>query len=329
VISAASQIDAAGHRVVHGGPHFEDPVTITPEVRSAIAGVSALAPLHIRSELEGMRVVEDMLGGVPQIAVFDTGFHRQMPLEAAVYPGPYEWFATGIRRYGFHGINHQYSAGRAAQLLGESLRSLKIVTCHLGNGCSITAVEGGRSVDTTMGFTPLDGLMMGTRSGTVDPAILTFLMREHHLEANDIDRVLNQQSGLLGISGISGDLRDILAAMRQGHQRAKLAFDIYVHRIRAAIGGMATVMGGMDALVFTGGVGENSPEVRAETCTKLGYLGLRLDPKGNVCLSPDTDISSRDSLVRVLVIRAEEDWAIATESWKLARAGATADRAIA
>ncbi len=324
VIRSLSDIDAAGHRVVHGGPHLEHTVTITPEVRSAIAGLAAFAPLHIRSELEGMRVVENLLGAVPQIAVFDTGFHRHMPLEAAVYPGPWEWFEAGIRRYGFHGISHQYCAGRAAQLLGKDVRSLKVVTCHLGNGCSITAIEGGRSVDTTMGFTPLDGLMMGTRSGALDPAILTFLIRKYDLEARDLDRILNQESGLLGISGISGDLRDILAAMRHGHQRAKLAFDLYVHRIRAAIGGMAAVLGGIDALVFTGGVGENSPDLRAAACITLGYLGLHLDSDKNICPSPDADISLPHSLVRVLVIRAEEDWAIATESWRLTRTAASA-----
>ena len=323
-IASPSDIDAVGHRVVHGGPHFEDPVLVTPEVLSAIADVSAFAPLHIRSELEGMKTVENLLGSVPQMAVFDTGFHRQMPLPAAVYPGPYEWFEGGIRRYGFHGINHQYCAGRSAQLLGKDQTSLKVVTCHLGNGCSVAAVHGGRSVDTTMGFTPLDGLMMGTRSGAVDPGILTFLMRHGKLDGSDIDRVLNQRSGLLGISGRSADMRDILAAIREGHKRAKLAFDIYVHRLRSAIGGMAAVLSGMDALVFTAGVGENSPEVRAAACETLEFLGLRLDASKNARPSLDEDVSSADSHVRVLVIRAEEDWAIAAECWKLACTAAPA-----
>jgi len=324
VIGSASDIDAVGHRVVHGGPHFEDPVAITPEVVSAIAGVSAFAPLYIRSELEGIRMIEGLLGAVPQMAVFDTGFHRQMPLAAAVYPGPYEWFESGIRRYGFHGINHQYCAGRAAQLLDRDVRSLKLVTCHLGNGCSIAAIDGGRSVDTTMGFTPLDGLMMGTRSGAVDPGILTYLMREHQLDGPEIDRVLNQRSGLLGISGVSGDMREILSAVNDGHKRAKLAFDIYVHRIRSAIGGMIPVLGGIDALVFTGGVGENSPDVRAVACSTLGYLGLNLDARKNAHPSLDEEISAPGSLVRVLVIRAEEDWTIAAECWKLSRAASPA-----
>ena len=267
-----------------------------------------------------MEIVGSVLGAIPQIAVFDTGFHRQMPESSAIYPGPYEWAEKEIRRYGFHGINHQYCAGRAAQLLRKDATSLNLVSCHLGNGCSVTAIQGGLSVDTTMGFTPLEGLMMGTRSGSVDPGILTFLMRQEKLDAEKIDHVLNQESGLLGISGVSGDMRDILAAMQRGHERAKLAFDIYIHRLRAAIGGMAAVLGGMDGLVFTAGVGENSPEVRAAACSILAFLDLKLDRELNSRPFLDCDISTADSRVRVLVIRAEEDWAIATECWKLARA---------
>ena len=319
-VARASEIDAVGHRVVHGGPHFENPVVITNEVRSAIDSVSAFAPLHIRAELEGVKIVESLLGTIPQIAVFDTGFHGQMRPSAAIYPGPYEWFERGIRRYGFHGINHQYCTERAAQLLGKDPESLKLVTCHLGNGCSLAAIQEGRSVDTTMGFTPLDGLMMGTRSGSVDPGILTYLMRQGQLDGQEIDELLNQKSGLLGISGLSSDMRDILAGIQRGHERAKLAFDIYVHRLRAAIGGMAAVLGGVDALVFTAGVGENSPEVRAAACKGLEFLGLKLDSKTNARPTLDQDISTPDSRVRVLVIRAEEDWAIAKECWKLARA---------
>jgi len=318
-IASFSEIDAVGHRVVHGGPHFEEPMVITHEVRAAIDSVSAFAPLHIRAEVEGMEIIEDLLGAVPQVAVFDTGFHRQIPLPAAVYPGPYDWFESGIRRYGFHGINHQYCAERAAQMLGADVRALKIVSCHLGNGCSITAIHEGRSIDTTMGFTPLDGLMMGTRSGAVDPGVLTYLMRQDHLDAEAIDKMLNQQSGLLGVSGLSSDMREILTAIHQGHKRAKLAFDIYVHRLRAAIGGMAAVLGGMDALVFTAGVGENSAEVRAAACLGLEFLGVRLANQANARPCLDQDVSSPESRVRVLVIRAEEDWAIAKECWKLTR----------
>jgi acetate kinase len=316
-LTSLSDIDVVGHRVVHGGPHFEEPVIVTPEVRSAIASVSTLAPLHIRAELEGMEIIDNLLGSVPQIAVFDTGFHRQMPLYVQTYPGPYDWFAKGIRRYGFHGINHEYCAARAAQLVEKEPRSLKVVSCHLGNGCSVAAIQDGRSIDTTMGFTPLEGLAMGTRSGSVDPGILIYLMREGKLGHEQIDQMLNQESGLLGISGVSSDMREILAAIKQGAARAKLAFDIFVHRLRSAIGEMAAALGGLDVLVFTAGVGENSAEVRAATCEKLEFLGLTLDPALNERPIRDCDIATKDSQARILVIRAEEDWAIATECWKL------------
>jgi acetate kinase len=304
-VRSEADIDVVGHRVVHGGPHLADPVAITPDVHAEIQSVSAFAPLHIQAELEGVNIIEKILGDVPQVAVFDTGFHQQMPAAATVYPGPYEWFKKGIRRYGFHGINHQYCTVRAGQLLGKNPKSLKLVICHLGNGCSISAVQHGRSIDTTMGFTPLDGLMMGTRSGAVDPGILTHLMHEDGLDGKRIDELLNKHSGLLGISGLSSDMRDILAAIRQGHERAQLAFDIYIHRIRAAIGAMAAVLGGVDAVVFTAGVGENSPEVRSAACRGLEFAGLQLNYTANETSSLDQDIAAVDSTVRVLVIRAE------------------------
>jgi len=321
VVRSRDEIDVVGHRVVHGGPNYEEPVLLTAAVKSGIADVSVFAPLHNRAELEGMEVIEKLLGRVPQVAVFDTGFHRRMPPAAAVYPGPYQWFESGIRRYGFHGVNHQYCATRAAHLLGRDLNSLKLVTCHLGNGCSLAAIREGYSIDTTMGFTPLEGLMMGTRSGSVDPGILTYLMRQVRLQAQGIDDVLNKESGLLGISGISGDMREILAFMKRGHSRAKLAFDIYVHRLQAGIGSMIAVLGGVDALVFTAGVGENSPEVRAAACQQLGFLRLELDADANAQGLSDRDIVTPDSAVRVLVIRAQEDWAIARECWHLMTCG--------
>jgi acetate kinase len=316
-VTSPDEIRVVGHRVVHGGPRYEEPVLVTSEVKGGIAGVSAFAPLHNRAELEGMEIVEKLLGAIPQVAVFDTGFHRKMPPAAAVYPGPYEWFESGIHRYGFHGINHQYCAARAAQLIHRDLNSLKLVTCHLGNGCSLAAIQEGHSIDTTMGFTPLEGLMMGTRSGSVDPGILTYLMRERSLQAQEIDDVLNKESGLLGISGISGDMREILSSMKQGNSRAKLAFDIYVHRLQAGIGAMVSVLGGIDALVFTAGVGENSAEVRAAACAPLRFLGLKLDDAANAQRGPDGDIAASDSAVRVLIIRAQEDWTIAKECWRL------------
>jgi len=316
-ISSPSDIDVVGHRVVHGGPQYFEPSIVTAKVKSAIGSVSVFAPLHNRAELEGMEVVTKLLGPVPQIAVFDTGFHRTMPLSAATYPGPYDWFEQGIRRYGFHGINHQYCAQRAAQLLGKNLNSLKLVTCHLGNGCSLAAIREGRSADTTMGFTPVEGLMMGTRSGSVDPGILTYLIRERKFSGEQLDEVLNEKAGLLGISGISSDMRKIIAASRTGHERAKLALDIYIHRLRSGIGAMIAVLGGIDALVFTAGVGENSPEVRAAACDNLAFLGLRLDQGKNTQSPVDEDISAPDTTVRVLVIHAQEDWMIARECWNL------------
>lgn len=317
VVSSLSEIDVVGHRIVHGGPSFEDPVLITPAVKSAIAKVSAIAPLHNRAELEGVEIVEKLLGAVRQVAVFDTGFHKKMPLSAMVYPGPYEWFAAGIRRYGFHGINHKYCARRSAHLLRRDPDSFKLVTCHLGNGCSLAAIRNGRSIDTTMGFTPLEGLMMGTRSGSVDPGILTYLMRQNHLSGEQLDDLLNQHSGLLGISGISGDMRQVLAAVKNGHERASLALEIYIHRLVEEVGAMIAILGGIDALVFTAGVGENSPEVRAGACRNLEHVGVKLDLKKNSESLADQDISDLDSPVRVLIIRAGEDWEIARDCWKL------------
>ncbi len=325
-ISNLSEIDVVGHRVVHGGPHHFEPAIVTAEVKSAIADVSAFAPLHNRAELEGMEIVEKLLGAVPQVAVFDTGFHRNMPLSASTYPGPYEWYEQGIHRYGFHGINHQYCAERAAQLLGRELKTLKLVSCHLGNGCSLAAVCEGKSIDTTMGFTPVEGLMMGTRSGTVDPGILTYLMRHKRMSGQQIDELLNKQSGLLGISGFSGDMREIQAAIKDGTnaektKRAQLAFDIYVHRLQSGIGAMVGVMGGIDALIFTAGVGENSPEVRSAVCQNLSFMGVNLDVEKNAPspMKNDQDIAASASATRVLLIRAQEDWMIARECARIIR----------
>lgn len=317
-ISGPSDIDMVGHRVVHGGPRFREPALVTAAVKAAISDAAAFAPLHSRAELEGMEIVAKLFGPVPQLAVFDTGFHRTIPLSASTYPGPYEWFEQGIRRYGFHGINHQYCAHRAAQMLGRELNSLKLVTCHLGNGCSLAAIREGRSIDTTMGFTPLEGLMMGTRSGSVDPGIVTYLVRQQHRSGEELDDILNKKSGLLGVSGISSDMREILAAVKNGHERAKLAFDIYVHRLQSGIGSMIAVLGGVDALVFTAGVGENSAEVRGAACEKFAFLGLKIDPRKNKTMAHDAAIAAPDSAVRVLVIHAQEDWMIARECWNLA-----------
>ena len=317
VLAQLSEIDVVGHRVVNGGREFTKPTRITPEVTAAIEKMAVFAPLHNRAELEGIAQIEKLCGGMPQVAVFDTGFHATLPDAAAIYPGPYDWVQRGIRKFGFHGINHQYCAGRAAQLLEKNLAELKLVTCHLGNGCSLAAIRGGVSVDTTMGFTPLDGLMMGTRSGSVDPGILTYLMRQDGLDGKTMDDMLNAKSGLLGISGVSSDMREVVAAMKKGNERAKLAFDIFVHRLRAGIGSMIASLNGIDGLVFTAGIGENSAEVRAAACVNLGFLGLAIDAEKNLASPMEQDISAANSKVRVLVLTAQEDWAIARECWKL------------
>ena len=328
VLQSASEIAVVGHRVVHGGSKLTQAVRITPEVKRDIESVAAIAPLHNRAGLEGIELIEKLLPNIPQIAVFDTGFHRTLPPDAFIYPVPYSWYERdGIRRYGFHGINHEYCTHRAASLLQLDLSSLKIITCHLGNGCSLAAISGGRSVDTTMGFTPLEGLMMGTRSGSIDPGILIHVLGnsrgDSRPDSNDattienIDRTLNHESGLVGVSGVSSDMRDILEAMKKGNQRAKLAFDIFIHRLRAGIAAMAASLGGVEVLVFTAGIGENSPEMRAASCSTLGFLGIRLDEAKNTSAKPDADISHSDSKVRILVIRAQEDWAIARECARL------------
>jgi acetate kinase len=328
VLTAESEIGVVGHRIVNGGREYTQPIVVTADVKAAIERMGVFAPLHNRVELEGINLIEKQLGSIPQIAVFDTGFHSQLPPAAAVYPGPYEWVAQGIRRYGFHGISHQYCAERTAQLLQKNLSELKLVTCHLGNGCSLAAIQNGQSIDTTMGFTPLEGLMMGTRSGSIDPGILTYLLRERHLTGQELDELLNTKSGLLGISGISADMRQIVSAMKDGNPRAKLAFDIFVHRLQAGIGAMIAALGGIDVLVFTAGIGENSPEVRDVTCANFGFLGLTLDPSKNASPRPDQDISASSSIVRIFVLRAQEDWAIARQCWEIASPPGAAQSAV-
>jgi acetate kinase len=319
VIPGPEVITAVGHRVVHGGQDYRASTRITPDVKAAIARLAAFAPIHNPLNLEGIEFIEQNFGtAIPQVAVFDTAFHSALPPAAYTYPGPYEWLEAGIRRYGFHGISHQYCAQRAAQLLGRSLPELRLIICHLGNGCSLSAVRGGYSVDTTMGFTPLEGLMMGTRSGSVDPGILIHLLRQHHYSADDLDRILNRESGLKGISGLSSDLRPIVEAIAQGHERAQLAVDVYIHRLRAAIGSMLASLGGLDALVFTAGIGENASLIRAGACEAFEFLGLHLDKEKNQQRRPeDIDLSRPESAVKILVIHTQEDWAIAQECWRL------------
>ncbi len=314
VIENSQEIDIVGHRVVHGGEAYRESTWITAEVKTAINRLAAFAPLHNPANLEGIEAIEHILGAdIPQVAVFDTAFHAHLPPAAYVYPGPYEWLAQGIRRYGFHGISHQYCAQRTAQILGRDLNALKLITCHLGNGCSLAAIRNGHSIDTTMGFTPLEGLMMGSRSGSVDPGILIHLLRHSDYRADQLDHALNHRSGLLGISGLSNDLRQIMVAIEQDNDRAKLAFDMFVHRLRAHIGAMLASLGGLDALVFTAGIGENSAATRVSVCEAFEFLGLSLDLAQNNAEPIDQDIAHSDSNVRVLVIHTQEDWAIAQE----------------
>jgi len=293
--SVPGPVDIVGHRIVHGG-RFRTSAILTPEVRTAIEEETAIAPAHNRMALRAVDMVQQRFGpGLVQIAVFDTAFHSTLPPEAYVYPGPYSWYEAGIRRYGFHGISHGYAARRAAQLLARDPADLRLITCHLGSGASLAAVKGGKSVDTTMGFTPLDGLMMGSRSGSVDPGILIHLLSQHGYTADELNDILYRQSGLLGVSGISADMREILAAVDRGDQRAQLAFDIYRHRLVREIGAMLAVLGGADALVFTGGVGENCAPLRDSVIQQFAFL-------------PN---------LKVLVIHAEEEWEIARQSFAL------------
>jgi acetate kinase len=317
VLDHLEQIDLVGHRVVHGGAKYSQPTIITAEVKSAIADLIPLAPNHNPAHLEGIEAIARILPEVTQIAVFDTAFHSQIPEPAKVYPLPYEWFERGIQRYGFHGISHQYCATKTAQILDKSLDSLKIITCHLGNGCSLAAIANGICIDTTMGFSPLEGLMMGTRCGSIDPQILLYLMREYGLNEDELNQLLTKESGLLGVSGVSADMRAILTASAEGQKRSQLAFDIYIHRLRSSIGAMIASLGGLDVLVFTAGVGENTAKLRAETCEQFAFLGLYLDTDKNNASPINEDIATEESQVRVLVIHTEEDWAIATQCWQL------------
>jgi acetate kinase len=319
VVKQPSEIAMVGHRVVHGGAKYQQSVLLTPEIRDDLRQLIPFAPLQQPANLEGIEVVERLFGSIPQVAVFDTAFHRSMPRVAQTYPGPFAWFEQGIRRYGFHGISHQYCARRSARLIAQDPSHLRIVTCHLGNGCSLAAIRGGQSVDTTMGFTPLEGLMMGTRSGSIDPAIILYLQREHGSTPDQIDSLLNHQSGLKGISGFSGDMRVILDASEQGDPRAQQALDLFIYRLRICLGSMIAALEGIDVLSFTGGIGEHASLVRSRLCQRFGFLGLALDEQKNASASGDQKISARDSIVQVLVVKAEEDWEIARSCTQMAR----------
>jgi acetate kinase len=311
-------IEVVGHRIVHGGAKYRESVLITPEVRAGIAELAEFAPAHNRLQLAAVEAIGNIVGReVPQVAVFDTAFHSTLQPAAYVYAGPYSWLERGIRRYGFHGISVQYSTWRAAELLHAPATSLRLIVCHLGNGASVTAVANGKSVDTSMGFTPLEGVMMGTRSGSIDPSILVYLLRHENCTADQLDEILNRKSGLLGVSGFSGDMREILEAIDKGNERARLAYQVYAHRLTREIGAMLAVLGGVDAIVFTGGIGENCAPLRKDACAQLEFLGLKLDPAKNARPELDQNIAAAGSLIQVLVIRADEDWEIARECQRL------------
>ncbi|HST69702.1 MAG TPA: acetate/propionate family kinase [Solirubrobacterales bacterium] len=312
ILDEAPSIDAAGHRVVHGGPKFTGPTTVGPTVEGDLEGLADLAPLHNPAAVAAMRALDALRPGLPTVACFDTAFHATMPAAASAYAIPGAWTERWpLRRYGFHGLSHSYASRRAAELLDRPLADLRTVTAHLGAGASLCAVEGGRSVDTTMGFTPLEGLAMATRSGSVDPGLLLWVQSHGDLSAEEMERALDRESGLAALSGRSGDMREIVAGAKEGDERCRLAFDVYIHRLAAGIAAMAAAMGGIDALVFTGGVGEHQGRVRTEACERLAFLGL--DQALNGAAAGDAVLSASGAHLSVIVVTAREDIEIARE----------------
>jgi acetate kinase len=312
-------IDAVGHRVVHGGTEFDKAVVVDAKVESIIERLAVFAPLHNPVNLEGIRAAREILGSkAPQIAVFDTSFHRTLSEAASTYPGPFEWLEKGIRRYGFHGTSFRWASGHAARLLKrENDPALRLTICHLGGGCSLAATIGGKSVDTTMGFTPMDGIAMCTRSGALDPGILLFLMRENP-DVDQLEKTLDRESGLQGLSGLPGDTRILLPEAGKGNPRAKLAMDVFIHRLQAGIGQMmASLNGRPDAIVFTDAIGEDEPLVRSYACEPFKFIGVEIDSEKNATSPVDTDISLPKSPIRVLIVKSREDWQIARESHEL------------
>ncbi|HBE05742.1 MAG TPA: acetate kinase [Firmicutes bacterium] len=316
VLKDIKEIDAVGHRVVHAGEKFASSVRITPEVVAALEECSELAPLHNPPGITGIRAITKILPDVPQVGVFDTAFHQTMPKEAYIYPIPYEYYEKHkIRRYGFHGTSHRYVSMRAAAMLGKPIADLKLVTCHLGNGSSVAAVDGGRSIDTSMGFTPLAGIPMGTRSGDLDPAIVTFIAEKDGVtDEHVVQKILNKQSGVLGVSGLSNDFRDLEVAAEEGNERAALALTIFANGLRKYIAAYAAVMNGVDAIIFTAGIGENSKEMRSRVCQGLAFLGVEIDEEQNDCRGVERDISTPQSNVRVLIIPTNEELVIARDT---------------
>ena len=318
-ISSYDEIDAVGHRVVHGAEKFSKSVLITDEVLRQVKECYDLAPLHNPANVTGIEAVEEILPGVPQVGVFDTAFHQTMPAKSYMYALPYRFYKEdGVRRYGFHGTSHRYVSARVCEILGVDIEKQRIITCHIGNGGSITAVFHGKSIDTSMGLTPTEGLMMGTRVGDVDPGALTFLMKKHNLTVDQLQTIINKESGVLGVSEISSDMREIEAAVNAGDERAKLALDMYEQRIIKYIGAYAAEMGGVDIIVFTGGVGENQTGLRANVCAPLGFMGVTLDNDVNAkTRGTETVISTPESKVTVVVVPTDEELMIARDTEKI------------
>ena len=320
VLKSMQEISAIGHRVVHAGEDFSGSVLLTEEVMKAIRKNIELAPLHNPPNIMGIEACQRLMPEVPQVAVFDTAFHQTMPAKAYLYGIPYEYYEKyKIRKYGFHGTSHKFVAQRAAALLGKSLQEVKVITCHLGNGSSIAAVNGGKCLDTTMGFTPLEGLMMGTRSGDLDPTVITFLMEKENWTTEQINNFLNKKSGVLGLSGVSSDFRDLETAAGEGNKRAQLALDRFAYGVRKFIGSYAAVLNGVDAIVFTAGLGENSASMRESICEGLGYLGVKIDPEKNKIRGEEIDISCADAKTRVLVIPTNEELMIARDTYEIVK----------
>ena len=321
VIGSVSEIGAVGHRVVHGGERFSGSVLITDDVKASIVENSDLSPLHNPANLIGIRACEELMD-VPQVAVFDTSFHQTMPDYAYMYAIPYEYYDKyKLRRYGFHGTSHRYVSERAAAMLGKAPEDVNVVTCHLGNGSSIAAVKGGHCLDTTMGVTPLEGMMMGTRCGNIDPAIIPFLMRKGEVTtADDIDKLLNKRSGMLGINGVTTDNREILRMAEEGNERCRLIERMFVHQLTKFIGGYIAAMRGADAIVFTGGIGENTSLYREKVCENLEFLGVKIDPEKNKIRGQELDISADGARVRVLVIPTNEELVIARDTYAIVSA---------
>lgn len=321
VIKSYDEIDAVGHRVVHGGEKFNKSVLITPEVIEKVKECYDIAPLHNPANITGIEAIEAVLPKVPQVAVFDTAFHQTMEPKAFMYPLPYKYYKEdGVRRYGFHGTSHRYVSQRVCEFLGVDIKAQKIITCHVGNGGSITAVKGGKSVDTSMGLTPTEGLMMGTRVGDVDPGAITYLMLKHNLTATDIQKIINKESGVLGVSEVSSDMRELEQAIKAGNAQAKLALDMYELRITKYIGAYAAEMGGVDIIVFTGGVGENQTGTRANVCAPLGFMGVEIDTEVNAQIrGKEAVISTPASKVKVVVIPTDEELMIARDTEEIVK----------